>query len=222
MPSSSGIRRNRALFSLTAVALGFGLSSATPAHAYSFVTSQAAFDAATTSQTLFSYTGAGDVTVGNPVVGNVGSSNWDVSSTYAGNLEVTNSPGQIRGIYAAAGSAFVPVNDFTISGATSSVKTGALFFSLEGTIPSGGTASVYVNGSFAENYTFTDANNTYLGIIGANINSVSVVGNSGEQLHVVKDLQVGSPVPEFSSLLGLGGLLAVGGFAGLRRRKVLG
>jgi len=215
MPSSSGIRRNRALLSLTVVALGFGFSSAAPAHAYNFVTTQAAFDAATTSQTNILFASQ----TANPVVGTALGNQWDVSSSYVGNLTVSSSNNQIRGFN---GSSYALVNDFTVSGATSSVKTGALFFGLEGSNPSGGTANVYVNGSFAETYTFSNASNAYLGILGSGINSVSVVANGGEQLHVVKDLQVGSPVPEFSSLLGLGGLLAVGGFAGLRRRKVLG
>jgi len=215
MPSSSGIRRNSALLSLAVTALGFAFSSATPAHAYSFVTSQAAFNAATSSQTAIAFTPGA---TGNPVSGTALGNTWDVSSTYAGNLTVSANQ-QIRGI---SPPAFLTVPDFTVSGATSSVKTGALFFGLEGSIPDGGTASVFVNGTFAETYTFADNHNTYLGIIGSGINSVSVVGSDGEQLKVIKDLQVGSPVPEFSSLLGLGGLLAVGGFAGLRRRKVLG
>jgi hypothetical protein len=208
------------LLSLTVAALGFALSSATPAQAYSFVTSQAAFDAATTSQSNIVFTiGA----TGNPVTGTVsGTSNqYDVGSSYLGNLSVSSgSPGtgQIRGI--SAGS-YVYVNDFTVSG-VAGVKTGALFFGLEGAAPGGGTASIYVNGTFAETYTFSNDHNTYLGILGSGISSVSVVGANGEQLKVIKDLQVGSPVPEFGSLLGLGGLLAAGGFAGLRRRRASG
>jgi len=219
-PFSSLVRQNRALLCLTVAALGFGFSSASPAHAYNFVTSQAAFNSATTSQTNIVFNGAGDTTVGNPVTGNVygTSTQWNVSSTYAGNLMVTQpgGPAQIRGIQSTTD---VPVNDFTVSG-VGSAKTGALFFSVEGTQI--GTASVYVNGSFAETYSFTTTTNQDLGIIGTGINSVQIVGNSGEQLHVLKDLQVGSPVPEFGTVMSLGVLLTVGGFAGFRRRRVLG
>jgi len=214
MPSSSGIRRNRALLSLTVVALGFGFSSAAPAHAYSFVTSQAAFDAATTSQTNILFASQ----TANPVVGTALGNQWAVGSSYAGSLTVSSLNNQIRGL---SGSSYVTVPDFTVSG-VGGAKTGALFFGLEGSIPAGGTADVYVNGSLADVYTLANDHNTYLGILGSGINSVSVVGTGGEQLKVIKDLQVGSPIPEFSSLLGLGGLLAAGGFAGLRRRKVLG
>jgi hypothetical protein len=203
---------------MTVVALGFGFSSAAPAHAYNFFTTQAQFDAGTTSQSPILFNGASDVTVGNPVVGNVGANLFSVSSTYAGNLDVSNANSnnpQIRGIRALDN---VPVDDFTVSGKTG----GALFFSIEGTV-TGGMANILVGSTVVDTVTLP-TNNGYFGIagLGGGSSAVTIEGVGSEQLHVLKDLQVGSPVPEFSSLLGLGGLLAVGGFAGLRRRKVLG
>jgi hypothetical protein len=218
---ASCVRLNKTTLSLTVLALGFGLGCASPAQAqYSFFTSQGAWVSQTKNQTNVLFNGSNDVTTGNPVTGHVNltTTQWDVSSSFAGNLTVNNGNGGNAAV--TTGAKKGGVSDFTVSGTLAGTNVGALLFSVY-PAAKGATANVYVNGVFDYTYTFKSSGDNFLGVIGPNIHSVEIAGNGVTFLDLAH-IRVATPVPEFGTLLGLGGLLVAGGFAGLRRRKVQG